>query len=56
MIQTFKPAEIRLLSWSDFKSRGGTDMAAIEGERARYAVVNCASHRDTRRGAALAFR
>ena len=56
MIQTLKPEEVRLVTWSDFKSRGGNEMPAIEGERARYASVNCDSHRDTRRGAALAFR
>ena len=56
MIQTFKPAEIRLVPWSDFRSRGGNDMPVTEGERARYATVNCDSHRDTRRGAALAVR
>jgi hypothetical protein len=56
MIQTFKAGEIRLVPWSDFRSRGGGDMPTIEGERARYAAVNCDSHRDTRRGAALALR
>jgi RNA polymerase subunit RPABC4/transcription elongation factor Spt4 len=56
MIQTFKPEEVRSLTWSEFKSRGGADMPALEGQRARSATVRCDSHHDTRRDAALAFR
>jgi hypothetical protein len=56
MIQTFKPEEVRLLTWSAFTGRSGTEMPATEGQRTRSATVRCDSHRDTRRDAALAFR
>jgi hypothetical protein len=56
MIQTLQPKEVRRLTWSEFKSRTGAELPPLEGEHARYATVNCDSHRDTRRGAALAFR
>jgi hypothetical protein len=56
MIQTFKPGEVRRLTWEEFTSRTGAELPSIEGEHSRYATVACDSHRDTRRAVTLTFR
>jgi hypothetical protein len=56
VVPKLAPAESATLTWSEFRKTGGSEMPAGVGTNARYATVRCESHKDTRKGAAIAFR
>ena len=55
-IPKLAPAESATVTWSEFRNTGGSEMPVDVGMKARYATVKCESHKDTRKGAAIAFR
>ena len=54
-VERLAARETQILPWTQFRNAPGSDMPSI-GPNARYATITCESHKDTRKGAAIAFR
>lgn len=54
-IEKLGSMQTETLRWSRF-TNAGSPMPGYIGQNARYATVNCESHRATRQGAGLAFK
>ena len=55
-VAALAPQETATVEWARFRSAKGAVMPDHIGQNTRYATVSCASHKDTHKGAALAFR
>ena len=55
-IATLSPMKVEILEWEEFRNADGKVLSEEQGRAVRYAAVTCASHAQSRRAAAIAFR
>ena len=55
-VERLAARETQILTWTQFRNATGSEMPVSIGQSARYASMTCQSHRETRKGAAIAFR
>ena len=55
-VERLAARETQILTWTQFRNASGSEMPASIAQSVRYATVTCESHKDTRKGAAIALR
>ena len=55
-VAALSPMKVEVLEWEEFRGPDGRALPPHVGRVVRYASVTCASHAQTRRAAAIAFR